>query len=101
MINPGTNVVPQYYPLVDMIVTYESSAQSLVIPAATSKKPRSKQAVIAYDQPSSTLNATLDKLFSASVPSIYLTSLPGSPNPYADRSALFPDFVAGVVARSP
>ena len=100
MINPGTPVVAQYFPLVDMIVTYEASAQSLVIPAATSKKPRAKQAVIAYDQPSSSLNATLDALFAASVPSIYLTSLPGAPNPYANRSALFPAFVAGVVARS-
>ncbi|KAJ7270306.1 Spherulation-specific family 4-domain-containing protein [Mycena rebaudengoi] len=75
-LGPGESVDAAYYPLVDLITTYESSYSSFSVGSlsSASSTPRSKQTVILTDAPASgSYSSVISQLQDVGVAAIYIT----------------------------
>ena len=100
MFNPGTSTDPGYFSSADHIVTYESayssfSTSDLIISSST---PAAKQAVLAYNGPSSSPTSLIDQLGSLGVGTAFVTDDTLVPNPWDSVPTIWAEEVADVAA---
>ncbi|KAJ7278940.1 Spherulation-specific family 4 [Mycena rebaudengoi] len=77
-LDPGQSVDAAYYPLVDLVNTYESSYSSFSVGSlsSSSSTPRSKQTVILTNAPASgSYSSVISQLQDAGVAAVYITDV--------------------------